>query len=282
VVIRFPAFLGLGTDRFATLTIDSVLALDSTGASRQVIGPWSFQVLVPFGSDARAAAALEAFAPASARAGVDSLIIEGFRTETATVLRYRVPPAVVENGAPSLKTGGTTVLQSLRSQQTGREREVWFAATPAGSPITAVFNRLLVSDASGTDATIELEITGSGPQISGGPGSDSESRALTWEQTDASGIRIASIVRYRDLRGVTMRVVVDGLWNPELAGKPLVIADGHELFVRGLGNYPAIATGPQTDISVDVPDGVIPKQLTVRLMGKPSVVLSALEVPLTP
>ncbi len=281
-VIRFPTASGLGESSTIPLTIRGVLLLGANDAPVRTPGSWRLELQLPVGKAAAAAAKLEGLQPGSVEVGGDRIVVEGFRTPSFTVVRYEVPPTIVANEPPSLKVG-TATLQATRSQQVGNQREVWFESTPPGSSITVVFDRVLVSSAKAQDATLDLELTG----VSGsGPGdgkSGLESKAMAWRKNDQTDVAVASIVVYRTQFDESVQVAVEGLWVPGLGGKPQVVADGNELFVSGVGNYPSTSDrGPRTIVEARLPAGTTPRSLVVRLLGAPATELPALEVTLKP
>lgn len=267
VMLRFPALVSAEPVSVATLRIAAVQLLGAQGIER-VSGTWVLEVKVPRGDAARAAARVDALEPVVVEIAGQQVTLAAYRTSAATVLHYELPPGLLEGRPPMLRVGKEE-LAARRMESDGRAREAWFDATPDNGPLTVVLDGL--ASASGGEATVQLAIEPFVPPAATGAGEETVELALTWKVETPGGPAVREVTWHRDLSGTTILVLVDGIWDPEIGGKPAVFADGASLFVRGAGYY--LASGERGDrsmVEADLPGGQVPRNLIVVLAGAAS------------
>ena len=136
------------------------------------------------------------------------------------------------------------------------------------------------SDAPGTHTMSETRLDLQLRELEGSP-EDFTPVPVQWVRLDDTSVSIAEVSFEKTPSGSSLRLVLLGTWNPELSGRPEVFGDDAVLQLIGVGNYLAVAGGPQTAVEVALPNAELPGRLRVLLRGTASEPLAA-EVELTP
>ena len=271
VLLRFERARQSGSPP-SNLTILAVSVLAGGGRFQPVTGTWQLTLLLPPDSDWAVINRVEALRPQAVSVEGQDVLVEAFRTSSETVLRYQLATGLVQIAAPVLLAKDGTSLVALRSETQGTDYFAWFEATPSGSPVVVQFKSLLVSRASG-GVVLDLRLSGLGVKEIENAEVGIEKTPVNWDHAGAASAQVVSVALHKNPDRTSIRVVIEGTWNPLLGGKPRLLADSRELFVGGVGNH-FTSTGPQTDIQATLPDGALPERLVV-VFGESARELSA-------
>lgn len=275
-LLRFPPEAWPDGTATTQLSIDAVRVRDSsTRELVRVAGDWQIPVEVPTGSDAASARAVEALPLATANIVGHEVVIEAFRTQSATVVRYELPVSIFAISPPALRADGRTVEATLSQQVDGRS-ETWYDPTQDASSLTLVFSGL-IGPAPDSKHTWKLNLALAPfdpPEFPGTPylteSPRERDRKLSWERLPGSdGPPVVEVIWHH---GFDVRLVIslEGMWDPMLVGgePPRVSGDGTELTLIASGvDFATDERGARTRITVRLPDPVPPRNLVVISEG---------------
>jgi len=281
-VLRFPAAAWPeGAAMTAQLLIRAVQVRGQTGRFERISGDWQLAIKLPQGKEAETARFVQALQPVVADVAGHEVVVVAFRTRSATVVRYELPLIVRPVAVPpALRAGGGAAVQLLQAQQ---EREgvveAWFEATPDAVPLTLVLDGLVVSDLGSKAWTLNIALDAFEPPRPQGY----EKRSLgAQRQATSDGPALVDVAWEYRVADVLLEITVAGLWDPGSSGFPVVLGDGAELTVHGVGLRPATSErGAQTIISVKLRGSKPPRNLTVTAKGE-TVPVPRVEVVLKP
>lgn len=264
-VLRFPALDAVGSQRAAPLVVSAISASATDNLVRdRVVGSWEMSLQLPTGDAADAATSLEALQPAVAVLGGTNVLFEAFRTTAATIVRYEQPTSMLTFRPPTLEVG-SRAFEATRSEQQGTHRVLWFEATDPGAPMSLTFADIYEPGAGQSTFTISIDaFTAPSPSET-----ETIEIPLQWQSTQPGGPpAIDALIWRRDALGTTLRILVPGIWDPGPTSRPRMIGDGAELRIAGAGTYPPHGTrGAQSSVEAELPDGRVPRTLTVTLVG---------------
>jgi hypothetical protein len=260
VLLRFVRARESGSQS-SNLTISAVSILSGPGNFQSVTGTWQLTLLLPPDSEWPAINRLESLRPQAVSVEGRDVLVEAFRTSSETILRYQLGTGLVQIAAPVLVAKDGTSFFPLRSETQGTENLAWFEATPFGSPFVVQFKSLLVNRSSG-GIILDLRLSGLGVKQIDNAEVGIEQTPVNWDHAGDAAAQVVSVVMHKDPDRTSIRVVIEGTWNPLLGGKPRMLADSRELFVGGVGNY-FTSTGPQTALQATLPGGSLPERLVI-------------------
>jgi hypothetical protein len=235
-------------------------------------GTWEVEIQLPSGEEAREASEIEALTPAVLSVFGHDVLVEGFRTSDATVIRYVLPPGISETHPPSLAANGLVIGRG-RAERVAADAptEVSFDPTPFGSAISVRFDGLL--GVVPNQSEVELSLTLQPHDVPSFTTSDAlpQQQGLEWNITtaDTAAPKVSDVSWMREgVDRTTIRITVAGTWIPSAGSKPRVVSNGVELFVTSVINYDATPDrGDETVVVAELPDGALPRNLTMDIMG---------------
>ncbi|MGK2965307.1 MAG: hypothetical protein ACSLFM_06845 [Tepidiformaceae bacterium] len=265
-VLRFPSGDFTGA---LVLQIAAVQVLGEGDRKETIAGDWRLAMIAPPEADLEEARRIEPLGSVEADADGARIMVEGFRMASATVVRYYVPPTVTAMEAPVLRVGESLLQADRVESADGRAFEAWYQATDDRDTTTLVMNGLFVLKSGTGGATFTVRIEPFSPPPRGTEG-EVDKRELAWTSRELPvGYEVLSIDWRRDLDAMSSLVVrVEGLWDPAQGGKPVLLADGVPLEVRGTGLYPKTPDdNPFTTVEARLPTDAAPSEITLIMGG---------------